>query len=78
MIKSIFLLCLILCNLNFGFSLQCSKVGDLPSDLKQMLPDYDKLNKFHLNNFFFIDQEQTKFSMNIADLSVLKYNSLYK
>ena len=49
MIKSIFLLCLILCNLNFGFSLQCSKVGDLPSDLKQMLPDYDKLNKFHLN-----------------------------
>ncbi len=72
MFKKFILLFFLFYNLNSILSLQCSKVAELPPNLKTLMPDYEKLSKIHLNEYFFLDQEQSKFTFNIPDVSVLK------
>ena len=72
MLKKFILLFFLFYNLHSILSLQCSKVAEFPPNLKTLMPDYEKLSKIHLNEYFFLDQEQSKFTFNIPDVSVLK------
>lgn len=72
MFKNFILLVFLFYNVSIILSLQCSKVAEFPPNLKTLMPDYEKLSKIHLNEYFFLDQEQSKFSINVRDLSVIK------
>ena len=52
---SSFFLLMILNLFSFGLSQSCDQVATLPKDFSLLLPQYEKLKRIHLLNYFFLD-----------------------
>jgi hypothetical protein len=48
------------CNIVSVFSTGCEKVATLPKDFQHILPQYEKLKRLHVSNFFFLDDSPGK------------------
>ena len=52
---SLFFWLMILNLFSFGSSQSCDQVATLPKDISLLLPQYEKLKRIHLLNYFFLD-----------------------
>lgn len=57
----------------------CDKVANIPPDFELLLPNYQKLNRFHLLNYFFLEPEHPNFiTISIKEKSVFKFLAIPK
>jgi len=57
----------------------CEKVANIPPDFELLLPNYHKLNRFHLQNYFFLEAENTNsITITIKEKSVFKFLAIPK
>lgn len=57
----------------------CEKVANLPKDFESLLPNYTKLNRFHLLNYFFLESEHSNsINVDLKDKSILKLLAIPK
>lgn len=51
----------------------CNRVANLPEQMENLLPNYDKLNRLHISNLFFLETENpNKITINVREPSVFK------
>ena len=55
--KSILSLLILFVTISFCLSLNCDTVASLPSDFETLLPNYDKLQRLHIQNYFFLEND---------------------
>jgi len=71
--KSIIAILILFFAVQTTFSLNCDTVASLPDDFNTLLPQYDKLNRIHLQNFFFIEEDQKQLmKINLRGKSIFK------
>ena len=71
--KRIYGLLLLLYTFQFAMSLNCDKVATLPENIQTLLPLYEKLSRFHIQNYFFIENNANQtIKFTVIDKSIFK------